>query len=709
MEGKRTRAIGGAMPLAALDAVAVDTETTGLDAAKARIVQLAGVAITLGKPRSAEAFTTLVDPGEPISPSSTAIHGISDEMVRGAPRFAEALLHFERFCAGRLLIGHSIGFDLAVLKHEARRGGVTWKKPRTLCVRLLGEVANPRLPNESLDALAAWLGVTVHDRHTAAGDAQAAAEIFTALVPRLAARGVHTLAQAERACLALSHRLERSHRAGWTEPVSPPSISTMSDVDPFAYRHRVNELMNRRIVAVTEETTAKQAIDLMVARRISSVLVSRDGEPGGPMADYGIVTERDMMRLLAAGGAEALSRPVGEFASRPLATIAGEAFVYRAIARMDRLKIRHLAVRDERERLAGVISARDLLHLRAGAAIGLDDAIGFAVSAQAMAQAWATLPAVVHMLAVEELDARLICGVVSEEIRVMTRRAAELAEIAMNEAGRGSPPCAYALMVLGSGGRGESLLAPDQDNAIVFERGEPDGPEDRWFAELGTRVSDTLNAAGIPYCTGGVMARNPAWRGSVSSWGDRIGHWVERARGDDLLNVDIFFDQRPVHGELSLGANLFDHAFAAAAGKPPFAKLLGEQLFERPSPFTLLGGIRTDGGRIDLKLHGLFPVVTAARALAIRHDIRRRSTRERLEGLIERGLGNPEEITGLVAAHRLFIALMLEQQGHDVETGIAVSNKVAVAALPRSRQAELKSALKAVQAVPDLVRDLMYG
>jgi hypothetical protein len=62
-----------------------------------------------------------------------------------------------------------------------------------------------------------------------------------------------------------------------------------------------------------------------------------------------------------------------------------------------------------------------------------------------------------------------------------------------------------------------------------------------------------------------------------------------------------------------------------------------------------------------------------------------------------------------VAAHRLFIALMLEQQGHDVETGIAVSNKVAVAALPRSRQAELKSALKAVQAVPDLVRDLMYG
>ncbi|HEY6633415.1 MAG TPA: exonuclease domain-containing protein, partial [Rhizobiaceae bacterium] len=274
------------MPLAALDAVAVDTETTGLDVAKARIVQLAGVAIALGKPRHAEAYTTLVDPGGPIPPSSTAIHGIGDETVRGAPPFAEVLPRFEQFRAGRLLIGHSIGFDLALLERQARRDGLSWEKPRTLCVRLLAELADPRLPDTSLEALAAWLGVAVHDRHTALGDAQAAADIFAALVPRLAARGVHTLAQAERACLALSHRLDTEHRAGWAEPVSRPGISAAGALDPYAYSHRVGELMNPRIVALAEETTVKEAIDLMVARRISSLFVSRDGKPGGPIADY---------------------------------------------------------------------------------------------------------------------------------------------------------------------------------------------------------------------------------------------------------------------------------------------------------------------------------------------------------------------------------------------------------------------------------------
>ncbi len=135
------------------------------------------------------------------------------------------------------------------------------------------------------------------------------------------------------------------------------------------------------------------------------------------------------------------------------------------------------------------------------------------------------------------------------------------------------------------------------------------------------------------------MARNESWRGSLETWQGRIADWVGRSSGADLLNVDIFFDQRPVHGDLSLGAQLFDSAFDAAANQPVFAKLMGEKLFSASNPFTLFGNLRTEEGRIDLKLHGLFPIVTAARALAIRHDIRRRSTRQRLEGLAERGLG----------------------------------------------------------------------
>ena len=72
----------------------------------------------------------------------------------------------------------------------------------------------------------------------------------------------------------------------------------------------------------------------------------------------------------------------------------------------------------------------------------------------------------------EAVDPRTISAVVSSEICAMTRRAAELAEQRLRERGPGRPPVPFAVLVLGSAGRGESQLAADQDNAIVYAQGE---------------------------------------------------------------------------------------------------------------------------------------------------------------------------------------------------------------------------------------------
>jgi CBS domain-containing protein len=701
--------VTGATPLKALDAMAFDTETTGLDAAKDRVVQMGAVPISAGVVDAAAVWQTLVDPRIPIPASATAIHRITNAMVRNAPSFAQAWRGFDSFAAGRILIGHSIGFDLAVMAKEAARAGLDWKKPRSLCMRLLAATANPRLPDYSLEAIASWLGVAIGDRHQAAGDARAAADIFVALVPHLAERGIRTLAEAERACLGLTAQLEDHHRVGWVEPVSrPEGFRSFVAVDPYAYRHRLSDLMSSPPVVTRSDASVRDTMQMMLSRRISSVFVSDNGKPGGPLAEYGIVTERDMMRHLAAGGEGAFSAPVGGLASRPLVSIRAAAFAYRAIGRMDRLKIRHLAVRDEDNRLAGVVSARDLLKLRASAAINLSDAIEVASSADALAAAWARIPSVAQSLIAEDIDAPVIAEIVSEELRAMTRRAAILAELEMATEGRGAPPCPYTVLVLGSGGRGESLLAADQDNAILFADGEPDGPQDRWFAALGEKIATALDRAGIPLCKGGVMARNAAWRGSLDTWSSRVSDWVRRSRPADLLNVDIFYDMRPVHGDHGLAAALHAHAFDAARGHITFAKGLGEHAAAPADPFTLFGGFRLDDGRIDLKFYGLFPVVAFARALAIRHDVRARSTRERLAGLISMDIGPDAEMTRLTSAHARVLKFMLRQQSRDLLAGIPVSNRVGTAALSRDEQAELRSALKAIGVVPDLVRDLMF-
>ena len=701
--------ISGATPLAALEAVAIDTETTGLDVTSARIVEFGGVHLSHGKVLDDKCLSVLANPDMPMPAESEAVHGISDSMVADAPGFADAHSKFFDWCGNRPLIGYSIGFDLAVLEYEAKRHRLPWQRPRTLCVRMLGTIANSNLPNNALETLAAWLDIEINDRHRAVGDAVAAGHVFIALLPHLKARGIRTLAEAERACLRLTSELETHVRAGWTEPVARPGSMAFGKVDPYAYRHRIADVMSAPPLTISSRSTLKQAIDLMISSKVSSLFVSKDGVSGGPLDQYRILTERDVMRRIAESGAQAFDEIAGAIASGPLASIRDQAFVYRAMGRMSDLKIRHLAVDDGHGNLIGAISARDLLKLRAGAAISLDDRIQNAGSSMEMAAAWATLPEVADRLIAENLDARTIAEIVSDELRAMTRQSARLAEADMQAEGLGEPPCPYAVLVLGSGGRGESLLAADQDNAIVYERGEPDGPEDKWFAKLGERIATILDEASIPLCKGGIMARNADWRGNAELWRERIADWVRRATPADLLNVDIVFDLMPVYGDSRLGQQLFSDAFAIGREHVPFAKLLAAQLESRENPFTFIGNFKTENGRMDLKKFGLFPIVAGVRALAIRHDVQERSTAARLAGLIEMDIGGDNDMREILDAHEIILSAMLSQQARDLREGIPVSNLVEIGALDRDRQGDLKDALKHVQIIPDMVKDLLFA
>jgi DNA polymerase-3 subunit epsilon/CBS domain-containing protein len=299
--------------------------------------------------------------------------------------------------------------------------------------------------------------------------------------------------------------------------------------------------------------------------------------------------------------------------------------------------------------------------------------------------------------------------VVSSELATLTRRAGVIAERRMGERGLGAAPCPYALVVLGSAGRGESLLALDQDNALMFAEGEPDSAADRWFAEFGGIVNDILDQVGVPYCKGGVMARNPAWRGSLATWRERVREWIGRSSPSDLLSVDIFFDLRAVHGEVSLGDTLWREAFELARGEAGFAKLLAEAAGKIEPGLNLIGGFRTSEGRIDLKRAGLFGIVTAARVLAICHHVVERSTVARLEGIAARGIGGEADLAALMEAQRTFFDLMLAQQLDDIAHGHPASNRVAIRRLSRRDRARLREAFAAVRHLDTLTRDLLFG
>lgn len=685
--------------LSSLEAVAIDCETTGLDARAARIIQVAGVEIGMGDVRREKTFDRLVDPGTPIPAETTKVHGITDARVRGEPAFPLIAADLKAFLRDRPVIGHSISFDLTMLQREYALAKIEWQQPRALDIRLLGRIVAPTLAEHDLDRLCSWLGVRIENRHTAFGDALATAEAFCKLVPLLRARGIRTIAEAEAACVELAEKEARAagglYVAGGEAITAPPAAIKL---DTFAYRHRVSDVMTSPPVVLDGSVSLKDGVGVMIERGLSSVFVKlADGK-------HGIVTERDGLRALHAHGAEASRTQLSAIANVPLLGVDERDFVFRAIGRMERLGIRHLAVR-RGEEIVGALTPRNLLRNRATLSIVIGDGIAAAETPAELGACWAEAPRMAHTLLLDGTDARAIASVISEEICALTRRSAELAVKAMAAAGKGAPPCAYAVLVLGSAGRGESLLTADQDNAIVFERGEPGGAEDLWFEDMAGRMNAILDEAGIHLCKGGVMAKNPAWRHSRAGWEALVSAWVRRQKPEDLLNVDIFFDAVPVHGETTLATEVIAYAFGLAKRAPDFLMMLTELARQWRSPVTLLGGFQKVDGRVDLKKNGLMPIFTGARVLALRHGIGARSTAERLYGALARGIGSAEGMARIKDGHEALLRAVLEQQLVDGARGIPLSPRVDVDRLNKGRRRELKDALNAVGDMVDLVSE----
>ncbi|MBF0391670.1 MAG: CBS domain-containing protein [Alphaproteobacteria bacterium] len=476
-------------------------------------------------------------------------------------------------------------------------------------------------------------------------------------------------------------------------------LAPLARIDSFAYRHRLSEVMTKPVLAAPPTLSVHEACDRMARAAASSlVVIDDDGRAEG------IFTERDLLKGLQRRREAALSATIGELMSRPAQLARPDDFLFVALARMMRLGLRHLVVVDDQRRPLGIVTGRAVLQMRVSEAILLGDGIAQAQSAEQLAEGREALPGLAGRLLAEGVPARDIAAVLSGALRDMTARAAQLAEKSMTADGWGAPPAQWCLLVLGSAGRGESLLAFDQDNAIVHAGTEAD---DAWFAEMGKRVADTLNAAGIPYCDGLVMASNPAWRRGLASWKDEVFRWVHQPEAQTVMNTDIFFDFQPVHGDRALADELRRHALDTAAGSNFFLQLLANNVSKMEVPVGIFGEFVTTHGRLNAKKFGLLPLVSAARAKAVRARIEATGTAERYAELTTLGQMHADDRDGLCAVHELVLRVILDQQLADLAAGVAPSARIEPRHMTKETQVRLKAAFKRIRVLKTLLGGLV--
>jgi len=172
------------MPRTPPDLVVLDTETTGLDPRRDRVIDLAAVRLDAGL-AVVDRFSTLVAPGAPVPLSVQRLTGLGDAELHGAPSFAEAYEGLRSFVGDAVAVGHNIAFDRAHLEEGARRDGLPPLGGGWLDTLEAALFLYPELDRHALAVLAVELGLPA-PTHRALADAETTAALLARLCARAA-------------------------------------------------------------------------------------------------------------------------------------------------------------------------------------------------------------------------------------------------------------------------------------------------------------------------------------------------------------------------------------------------------------------------------------------------------------------------------------------------------------------------------------------
>ncbi len=165
--------------------MAVDLETTGLEAKREKIIEIGAIRVVDG--RETDTYHSMVNPWRSLEERITELTGITDEMVEHAPDIGDIIEEFVEFCGQFPLLGHRIMFDYGFLKRAAVNHGISFEKSGIdtlkLCRRFM-----PEDQPKNLSAACAFFGIKRKTAHRALEDARDAHLLYQQLAGRFLKR-----------------------------------------------------------------------------------------------------------------------------------------------------------------------------------------------------------------------------------------------------------------------------------------------------------------------------------------------------------------------------------------------------------------------------------------------------------------------------------------------------------------------------------------
>jgi CBS domain-containing protein len=399
----------------------------------------------------------------------------------------------------------------------------------------------------------------------------------------------------------------------------------------FAYNRADRQSLDSPLAAIVEtpatcppDAPLRELVGTMHEKGVDTIVVV-DGD-GRPVGAYTLTV---MVAHMARGHYDP-DEPVSAVMNARPVSLRAQSMGYEAAMAMARHGVREVLVVDEHGRLAGVIHERDLFGLQRVGLGQISEAIHRCNDTPSLVACAADTRQLAHNLIDQGVGAEQLTQLISALNDQLTQRLLDL-ELAASAAEVSG--ITFCWLAFGSEGRHEQTLSTDQDNGIVFAvpEGETADTVRARLLPWAQRVNAALDQCGFTLCKGNIMASNPACCLSVSEWQARFRRWIETPDPEALLNATIFFDFRPLHGDMFLARSLREWLSGAAKGSQRLLALLTDSALERSPPLGLIRDFVTDEkGCIDLKLSGIALFVDIARVLAVAGGIGDSSTQRRL-------------------------------------------------------------------------------
>lgn len=492
----------------------------------------------------------------------------------------------------------------------------------------------------------------------------------------------------------------------YSEIVTEHSSKALTQMEAYPFKKRLSEIMTTPVETCGPDVTARQVARRMTEKKIDALLVEDDDQNV-----IGIITERDLVtKVIAAEDDDAHTKLAREIMTPHPHSMKPDTYMYEAMSYLTGQRIRHLPVIDNGS-LVGIVTLRDLMRYRSQKAMLLVGSIREETDLQRLASIRREIVNVGRSLLSETRSTPEVMEILSYIHHRLIRRVYDLVLEEYIAEGNVQPDIRHCFLIMGSGGRREMLLAPDQDNGFIFE----DVPDERvpeidaFYNPLAERLVTAFDTVGYPLCDGEVMVNNPAWRGRLCDWQERLVDWVNDPEPQKVRYCTIFFDFVPLAGDASLAEDLRELVHRLLAAFPGFLYHMMSLDLRHKTPISLLGRFITEKsgehkGKLSVKSGGLVYIVDCIRMFALENELNSVSSMDRLAGLSERNIFSPETAEHIRAAFEALSFMRLRNEIQLVDQGREPCHYLDPSVLSKTEQDLLKESFNAVGKLQDATK-----